>query len=527
MATADPESPAPSPTAPEPVRKPWEWGIGPHYIGLFLWVAFVDQLGVRTLPVGGLAPPVLGAAIAGALGFLLLYYAPAMWGLRSRRPLAGAAAATFGASGAPWVPGLLMGLVQVAWFAVALHYGVDFTFRGLEALRVLDPRHLRPWAVGGLTLRGPLFLAVSAAWSVMVGLIGVWAVRLIGALMNIAPVFPAMILGGAMVWALPGLSQYRPTGIDPATGTAVPDGETFACLLMIQLIFGFTATAGAAAVDWGAASRDARDVRLGGLVGVAFAPFVLATIALLIVAGAQGRAVAPAPIEDRPAFGRLAPPPRGPVMRPRAPGPAPPRLAAPGPIPAPGAVRRGPDTIGDALQHGIGGWAGGAMLMFLGLASLAPAVYAAFDFGHRFYALWPRLKRWQWTLIGGFASLPLVATGVAARLDLMFNLLGAAMAPVVGALAADFVRHRGAWPGPRRGVNPVGFLAWGVGLAVGLLPTIGRAAPLGRWSRFEPAAVFAFAAAFLAYFVLALVGLESPAAGDASPSQERLPADIR
>ena len=40
--------------------------------------------------------------------------------------------------------------------------------------------------------------AVAAAWCVMVGLIGVWAVRLIGALMNVAPIFPALILGGAM-----------------------------------------------------------------------------------------------------------------------------------------------------------------------------------------------------------------------------------------------------------------------------------------------------------------------------------------
>src|SRR5262249_51754767 len=145
----------------------------------------------------------------------------------------------------------------------------------------------------------------------------------------------------------------------------------------------FFATAGVASVDWGAGSRDARDVRVGGLVGVVFAPFVLATIALLIVAGAQGRRAA-ATVEDRPSPNRFPLPARGP-----GPGPIRPNAG-----PAPRLSPSGPDTIGDVLQRGIGGGPGGVMLMFLGLASLAPGVYAAFDFGHRFFALWPRLKRW-------------------------------------------------------------------------------------------------------------------------------------
>ena len=54
---------------------------------------------------------------------------------------------------------------------------------------------------------------------------------------------------------------------------------------MIQLIFGFFATAGLAAADWGAVSRDASDIRLGGWVGVAFGSWLVATLALMTVAG--------------------------------------------------------------------------------------------------------------------------------------------------------------------------------------------------------------------------------------------------
>src|SRR3954452_12449806 len=50
---------SPSPAAPailELERMPWHTSTAPRYIGLFLWVVFFDQLGRRTLPVGGLLP---------------------------------------------------------------------------------------------------------------------------------------------------------------------------------------------------------------------------------------------------------------------------------------------------------------------------------------------------------------------------------------------------------------------------------------------------------------------------------------
>jgi cytosine permease len=490
-------------TAPTPATIPpksWQWGIAPHYIGLFLWIAYTDGLAVRTLPVGGLPATVLGAMVAGGLCFLLLYYAPAMLGLRSGRSLIDVAAPAFGERGATWLPGVLIGVVQVIWFAVALSYAIDFTFRGLVVLRLLDGRHLQFWTVGTFTVRSPLFLITAAVWSVATALIGVWAVRLISALMNVYPVFPALALAGAMLWALPGLSNYQPPGIDLITAEVVSNGEVQAFAMTIQLIVGFFATAGVAAVDWGAASRDARDVRVGGLVGVAFAAFLLATIALVTVAGAQGRRPSPALDREREAEARLTQA----------------RSMRRGLNPIVERARRDLDqarrelrtlgvadySLGAVLQHGVGGPAGGAMLLIFGLGSMAPAVYAGFVLGQRFAAAWPILPRPTWTLIGCLASLPLIAFKEPSKWWTWYGPIGAAMAPLAGILAADFVRSRGRWLGPRPGVVLAGPVAWLVGFAVGLLPQIGRALRLGRWSQAEPAAVFAFLAAFVVYWAL-------------------------
>src|SRR5688572_25561760 len=116
MASADAE-PATPPAASPPLR-PWQWGIAPHYIGLFLWIAFLDALATRTLSIGGLGPAAIGAAVAGVLCFGFLYYVPAMWGFRARESLPVVATSTFGVKAARWVPGLVMAAAQVVWFAV-------------------------------------------------------------------------------------------------------------------------------------------------------------------------------------------------------------------------------------------------------------------------------------------------------------------------------------------------------------------------------------------------------------------------
>ena len=163
-----------------------------------------------------------------------------------------------------------------------------------------------------------------------------------------------------------------------------------------------------------------------------------------------------------------------------------------------------------AVSQGIGGTLAATILMVFGLGSLAPTCYSAYLFGHRFHAAWPRIKRIHWTLIGTTAAWLLIAGDFAGRLETIFSLMGAVVAPLVAALSADYLRQRGAWRGGRLGVNGPGLAAWAVGVAIGLVPILSQAAGWKAGIRFQPAAVFAYVAAFVTYLILAFVGTEAP-----------------
>jgi hypothetical protein len=213
---------------------------------------------------------------------------------------------------------------------------------------------------------------------------------------------------------------------------------------------------------------------------VALASSTVATVALLIVAGALGH-----------------------------------ELAGPAAL-LKGGLSSDAFTFHLAVMHAIGGKLGALVLLVFGLGSLAPTCYAAYYFGHRFADAWPRLKPVQWTILGTTAAWLLIAAGLAARLETIFSLMGAVFAPMVAAMAADYVRHRGAWPGARRGLNLPGVAGWAVGVLVGLVPFFAEAR---GWDavRFQPAAVYAFAAALLTYLVLGAAGSEAPLLAAAAP----------
>ena len=60
----------------------------PQMIGLFLWIAYFDQIPQETLSAGGIGWPVLPArALAGWLCYLWLYRPSAMWGMTTGHPL--------------------------------------------------------------------------------------------------------------------------------------------------------------------------------------------------------------------------------------------------------------------------------------------------------------------------------------------------------------------------------------------------------------------------------------------------------
>lgn len=471
-------------TAVEP--KSWQTGLAPVYIGIFLWVAFFDQLGRRALPVGGLGWSILGAAVAGPLAYLLLFRVPATWGQQVGQGLAVVSTSTFGARGSALVPGLLIGIGQVVLFALAVGYAVDLTFEGLAIGRLVDPRSLRPVLVSGAPMKPPLVLATALFWCVATALVSLKFVRWIAFLMQFFPIFPAILLGGSMLAMLGGLRDFVPSGVDPRTSAMIPEaeGSGMAFLLTLQWVFAFAALSGLVGADWGSGSTSPRDVRLGGWVGLALAPAVVSALALIAIAGHRGSLDASTEPRD-PRMAR--------VVIEDAPGnPAGPE--------APG------DTFRAVLAGGFDRRVSCVMLLVFGLASLAPACYASFVFGERFVAIGPGISKFTWTMMGTSTAWLLIVGGWSDRPETVFNVLGAVFAPAAGAMAADYRRQKGIWPGPRRGVNPAGMIAWAIGLAVGLAPTIARS-PLA--DRLQPAAVAAFFAAYLAYELIALVRLES------------------
>ena len=110
----------------------------------------------------------------------------------------------------------------------------------------------------------------------------------------------------------------------------------------------------------------------------------------------------------------------------------------------------------------------------------------------------------KWTILGAGLAWLLVSSGRVNRLLDVFSLVGGLVAPAAGALAADYVRSRGVWPGPRRGYNVPGLLAWLLGSSLALMPMLGRAS-------FQPAAVFGFLTAFLMFLIASALGAGSAA----------------
>ncbi len=403
-------------TSDMPLRS-WQNGIGPAYIGLFLLIVFFDRLGPYTLAVGGLAPSLAGAAVGGLLAFIMLFYAPAMWGLHTRGDLVTVAGRTFGAEGARWIPGVTLGLVQVLWFAVAIFYAADLSLKAMVMGHLTGPQSLDgPRPELPPSLGGPVFLFTTSTWLLAAALLGPVLVKIVAAILKVYAIFPALVFAGLMLWALGGLGSYS-----PPEGTR--SGALPAFWSMVQLVFGYAATASLMGADWGASSRNAGDVRLGGLVSLGLAPLIVASVALVTIAGAQGRFAA-----------------RTLEMPPTQTAPA--DLSSP-PIDSP----EGYVYHQVVLQDGIGGALGCILTMVFALALLGPACYAPTVFSQRFADAIPSLPRWGWALIGAVVAWPLAATGLAGRLATIFGLLGAVMAPLAGAIAADYVRDHGRWRG--------------------------------------------------------------------------------
>ena len=146
------------------------------------------------------------------------------------------------------------------------------------------------------------------------------------------------------------------------------------------------------------------------------------------------------------------------------------------------------------------------MLLLFGLSMLGPSCFAPFIFGHRFRAVGPRVPRWGWSLIGAIVAWPLVAIGCLGRPELVYSVLGAAMAPGGWGDGSRLRTPSRRLAGPASRREPGG-IAWRAsGFVVGLVPPLAAEAGVKGLADIQPAAVLAFVVAFLLYAVLATLG---------------------
>ena len=248
-------------------RAPWYANTAPTYAGVFLWIAFYQSLAGGAVDRAGLGVCILALAVAGLLSFGLYYYAPAMLGMKTGLPLYVVGSSTFGTKGGYVMPGLLMGLLQIGWFAVGTFFATRFILSGFGMN-----------AAAGTAV----FSIIAIIWGYTMAYIGAKGIQYVARV--------ALYLNGiAFVMVL--LVFLKTMGGLSSHTVAPAQAAPFAAFtLLIQAVIGFFATAGAAGADFGMNNRNERDVRLGGLVGITLAIVYAGGLPLLSVAGARGDA---------------------------------------------------------------------------------------------------------------------------------------------------------------------------------------------------------------------------------------------
>jgi cytosine permease len=119
---------------------------------------------------------------------------------------------------------------------------------------------------------------VAVAWGYAAGFTGAKGIQYISKVALVLPIVPALLLLFAFFKTAHGIASYH-----------VPDPNPRAAFaLTLQAVIGFFATAGAAGVDFGMNSRDASDVKLGGIWGIVIGIIYSGGLPLLATAGAHG-----------------------------------------------------------------------------------------------------------------------------------------------------------------------------------------------------------------------------------------------
>jgi len=418
---------------PQSNRAPWFINTAPSYAGIFLWIGFYQSIAQGTLLHGSPTLCLIALAVAGLLSYGLFYYVPAMLGMRTGYPLYVVGSSTFGTAGGYLMPGLLMGLLQIGWFAVSTFISTTFILNGLKM-------ESKP---GTMT-----FAIVAILWGLIMGYVGVKGIQYVAKASLYLNLIPFLMILIVFFKTAGGISNF-----------AVPQPQPgLAFATVIAIVIGFFATAGAAGADFGMNSRDARDVKWGGLIGIALPTLYAGGLPLLSVAGAKGLDASLANWD----YGSV---------------------------------------IGS-----VGGLLASATFFLFAIASIAPACFCAFIAGNSFSTMIPGVPRFSSTMLGVAVSVVLAITGVAANLVPFFQIVGASFGPICGAMAADYIFSGRKWAGPRKGINWAGYGAWALGFLVGIIPFLPVSDAIKEYS--QPAVVYSFVVGFVVYALLAKFGAE-------------------
>ena len=434
---------------PKDKRAPWYKNTAPTYAGIFLWFVFWQDAAKAGAPGGTLAQGVGWALISLVISALvchfLFYLVPGLFGMKTGLPLYIVGTSTFGAQGGFLMPGFLMGVLQFGWV------GVNVYFSSL-ALSAMIP------------IKAQIIMVI---WGALAAFVGLKGIQYVAKVATYLPLIPLVVLLWLTASTIGNVGSFKPDTLIAAQQAANPTGPGALSMMgvlavMLTYVVGFFATAGAAGVDFGLNSRDEKDVKMGGLVGIALAIIVTAGLSLLIVAGTYGAGI---PGTDA-AGGTLS-------------------LSSFELIP----TILGPDKAK---------W----VMFLLAVAAFPPVCFSAFIAANSFKTTLPKVNPFISVGIGTTVSVILAITGVVAKAISVFVIIGASFGPICGAMLVDYLLSGQKWSGPRAGFNPAGWVAWALGFVVGILPNLGVNVPA--------APVLAFVVGAVVYFLCAKMGLQSP-----------------
>lgn len=418
---------------PRDSRAPWYANTAPAYAGVFLWIGFYQSIATGTLDRMGLSLCLFALLVAAVLCFALYYYAPAMLGMKTGLPLYVVGSSTFGTRGGYLMPGLLMGALQVGWYSVSTDLATKFILEGFGV---------------PVNRSGFPYIITAIIWAYTIAFVASMGIRYVARVALLANIIPFIMILVVSLKTSTGFRHYTPPAHEPLLGF----------ILLIQIVTGFFATAGAAGADFGMENRHQRDIVWGGIVGICIAILYAGGLTLLSMAGAHS---------THPEFRSF--------------------------------------TF-DGLIAVMGGLLAQIIFFLYAIASIPGACFCSFIIGNSFSTMLPFLRRVSSTMAGVTISIILAVSGAASHLVPFFQIIGASFGPICGAMLADYLLSGRKWAGPRQGFNPAGYAAWAVGFLVGMIPFM----PLPAWREYaQPATVYSAVAGFLVYWALAKAGYQS------------------